>query len=218
MRLSWHTYQYYPYERALALREVTALLKASSTHAIDGGIELDHYVDAASAGQLTYFAGYVNGRGYTRTVQSKLEEAAQLGKNRQATRYSAHGLHEYKGKFNPQIARAILNIFDIGPSQRVLDPFCGSGTTLVECAHRGALGYGTDLNPFAVYLANEKLLALSTPVTTLKTTLQTPAKQFSRVKRWTTTVKNDVRVAYLQAWFDAEILQVIEIVRGKIKS
>jgi hypothetical protein len=218
MRLSWHTYQYYPYERALALREVTALLKATSTRAIEGGIELGHYGDAASAGQLTYFAGYANGHGYTQTVQAKLEEAAQLGKNRQATRYSAHGLHEYKGKFNPQIARAILNIFDVRPSQRVLDPFCGSGTTLVECAHRGASGYGTDLNPFAVYLANAKLLALSTPVAALRTTLQLISRSFSRTKRWTTTIKKDVRGAYLRAWFDLEILQIIEIVAKRIKA
>jgi hypothetical protein len=214
MRLSWHTYQYYPYERALALREVTSLLKATSTQAIDGGIEIDRYKDADSAGQLTYFAGYVNGRGYTQTVQGRLED----GKKRQATRYSVHGLHEYKGKFNPQIARAILNIFNVCPSQRVFDPFCGSGTTLVECVHRGALGYGTDLNPFAVYLANAKLLALTTPVARLKSILQTLSTRFSQTRRWTTTVKNDVRGTYLQSWFDPDILQLIEIVADKIKA
>ena len=42
----------------------------------------------------------------------------------------------------------------------------------MECAHRGVSGYGTDLNPFAVYLANTKLLALSTPVDALRTILQ----------------------------------------------
>src|SRR5215472_14822326 len=100
MQLSWHDYQYYPYERVLALREVSALLKATSTRDIDDGIELDHYEDNDSASQLTYFAGYVNGNGYTKTIQARLEEAVRSGKNRQATRYSVHGLHEYKGKFN----------------------------------------------------------------------------------------------------------------------
>lgn len=218
MRLSWHTYQYYPYERALALREVDTLLKPTATHPIDGGIQLDRYTDAQSAGQLTYFAGYVNGRGYTETTQARLENAARLGKNRQATRYSVHGLHEYKGKFNPQIARAILNIFDVRASQRVLDPFCGSGTTLVECAHRGSMGFGMDLNPFAVYIANAKLLALSTPVARLWDILQTLSGRLRPTKRGPTSVKNDPRAAYLQSWFDPQVLQVIETVADRIRS
>ena len=198
------------------MREVSALLKATSTQPIEGGVQLDHYEDPVAAAQLTYFAGYVNGRGYTETIQSRLETAVRLGK-KQATRYSVHGLHEYKGKFNPQVARAILNIFDVRSSQRVFDPFCGSGTTLVECAHRGALGYGTDLNPFAVYVANAKLLALSTPVSTLRRILEKLEKKFRRVKRWTTDIKDDVRGEYLQSWFSLPVLQVIEIVAEKIQ-
>lgn len=217
MRLSWHRYQYYPYERELALREVTAVLKTNSAQTIDGGLEIEHYEDASSAGQLTYFAGYVNGRGYTQTVQARLEDAARVGKNRQATRYSVHGLHEYKGKFNPQVARAILNIFNVRPSQRVFDPFCGSGTTLVECVHRGALGYGTDLNPFAVYLANAKLLALSTPAVSLRDILGKIAGRFNQTRRWNTTIAKDARGAYLQSWFDSSILHVIEIAAHTIK-
>lgn len=218
MQLTWHRYQYYPYERALALREVTALLKSTSAHAIEGGIELDRYSDAASASQLTYFAGYVNGRGYTETLQARLERAARLGKNRQATRYSVHGLHEYKGKFNPQIARAILNIFNVHPLRRVLDPFCGSGTTLVECAHLGADAYGTDLNPFAVYLANAKLLALSTPAAALNSALDRLAARFRQLKGWTTNIRQDLRGVYLQSWFDPQLLHVIEVAADQIKA
>src|SRR5262249_33371450 len=141
-----------------------------------------------------------------------------VGKNRQATRYSVHGLHEYKGKFNPQVVPAILNMFGVRPSQRVFDPFCGSGTTLVECAHRGALGRGTDVNPFAVYLANAKLQALSTPVSDLTSTFQQLRVRFRQVRRWTTTVRDDVRGTYLQSWFTSPVLQVIEIVGEKIRA
>ena len=92
----------------------------------------------------------------------------RAGKTRQATRYSVHGLHEYKGKFNPQVAKALLNIFGVRSGGRVLDPFCGSGTTLVECTHADVLGLGIDINPFAVFLANAKLRALTTPVAELR--------------------------------------------------
>ena len=218
MRLSWHSYRYYPYERDLALREIASLMKTTSTQEVEGGVELQRHAEADSARQLTYFAGYVNGHGYEETEQARLENSGRLGKKRQATRYSVHGLHEYKGKFNPQIARAILNIFNVRSAERVFDPFCGSGTTLVECAHRGVLGYGTDLNPFAVYLANAKLLALTTPVATLKLILQALTARFSQTKRWTTTIRDDVRGKYLQSWFDPHILQLIEIVADKIKT
>src|SRR5580698_8774085 len=101
MRLSWHNYQYYPYERDLALREVAVLLGGNPT-LDDEGVKLHGYADPSSARHLTYFAGYVNGHGYTQTVQARLENASRTGAKRQSTRYSVHGLHEYKGKFNPQ--------------------------------------------------------------------------------------------------------------------
>jgi hypothetical protein len=217
MQLSWHSYRYYPYERDLAHREIASLLKTTSAQDIEGGVAVPEYTNAAPARHLTYFAGYKNGHGYIETVQARLENAARLGKNRQATRYSVHGLHEYKGKFNPQIARAILNIFGVRRSQRVLDPFCGSGTTLVECAHLGASGYGTDINPLAVYIANAKLSALTTPAATLKSVLRKVERRLKQTRRWTTTVPGDQRGQYLQAWFDPHILQTIEIFQEKIK-
>ena len=163
MRLTWHDYKYYPYERELALREMASLLGNSAFGELPGGLELVDQVDDRLAHRLTYFSEVANGQGTLKTSQSQLENAARNGKSRQATRYSVHGLHEYKGKFNPQVVRAMLNIFNIGPGQKVLDPFCGSGTTLVECSHIGATGYGVDLNPLAVFIANAKLQALSTP-------------------------------------------------------
>lgn len=216
MRLNWHTYRYYPYEIDLAHREVASLLGAGFGKEIDGGVELDEYYSAAPARHLTYFAGYVNGHGYIETLQSRLESAGKTGKKRQATRYSVHGLHEYKGKFNPQVAKSILNIFGVERSQRVLDPFCGSGTTLVECAHMGATGYGTDVNPFAVYLANAKLSALATSAEALRSILHKITIRLKQTKRWTKNIPDSPRNAYLQSWFDPSTLQITELVKEKI--
>src|ERR1035437_1577884 len=49
--------------------------------------------------------------------------------NRRCLRYASHGLHEYRGKFFPQLVLALLNIGDVRPNGVVADPFCGSGTT-----------------------------------------------------------------------------------------
>src|SRR5690606_18912422 len=114
------------------------------------------------------------------TMQAMLERVNGTGINRQSTRYSAHGLHEYKGKFNPQIVRAILNILGIPAGSNVIDPFCGSGTALLECAHLGMYARGTDINPLAVFIANAKLLAVRTPAAALAQGLDSVLRRFKR--------------------------------------
>lgn len=218
MHLIWHNYRYYPYERELAAREVASLLRDPVLREFPDGLELVGGSDSRSAARLTYFSGIGNGRETFETLQSRLESAARFGKTRQATRYSVHGLHEYKGKFNPQVVKAILNIFNIEPGQRVLDPFCGSGTTLVECTHLGISSHGIDLNPLAVFIANAKLQALVTPADELWTTLRRLSISLNRTRRWSITLDDDPRSLYLQSWFDSEILEVIEIIHSKIEN
>ena len=217
MHLSWHDYHYYPYERELATREVMALLNNPVLRAIQGGFELDNETDCGLADRLTYFAKYSNGNGIVDTVQSLLENTARQGSRRQSTRYSVHGLHEYKGKFNPQVVRALLNIFEIMPGHRVLDPFCGSGTTLVECSHIGVESLGVDINPFAVYVANAKLKALLTPADILRGIFEDISDALNDSNTRRTKITDDPRSIYLQSWFDYETLQGIEAIREKIE-
>ena len=56
MRLSWHDYSYYPYERELAAREVAALFGRPALREIPGGIELAGVQRSGAAGRLTYFS------------------------------------------------------------------------------------------------------------------------------------------------------------------
>src|SRR5919199_230278 len=46
------------------------------------------------------------------------------------------------------------------PGQRVLDPFCGSGTVLVEALARGRASYGIDASPLAVQIAQVRSTVL----------------------------------------------------------
>ena len=213
MRITWHNYSYYPYERVLASKEVATLLGTKGLREVDDGFEVTGVRDCRAVDRLAYFSGAVNGRGFEPTVQAQLEQAARRGKKKQATRYSAHGLHEYKGKFNPQVVRALLNIFGIQPGQRVVDPFCGSGTTLVESAHLGAHGVGTDINPLAVMIARAKLQALRTPVTRLRMAHKRLAQRLKRAKQATSRRGDDPRTRYLASWFDTDVLCQIERVR-----
>jgi len=67
-----------------------------------------------------------------------------------------HGYHRYPAKFIPQLVDKALE--DYGPSQEalVLDPFCGSGTTLVCSLLRGHRAAGADINPLATLITEVK--------------------------------------------------------------
>jgi len=217
MQLTWHRYKYYPYERDFAQREIQSLLAPESAREIDNGIFIERPIDSALAQRLVYFSGITEGGStIVPTQQSLLERVNGNGLNRQSTRYSAHGLHEYKGKFNPQVAKALLNIFDARPGQLALDPFCGSGTSLVECSHLGIESVGTDINPLAVFLANAKLQSLGIPAERL---LSDAASSLDRARRSRSIPKMDgERGDYLQSWFPAEYLPDIERLRLAIES
>ena len=218
MRLTWHGYGYYPYERDLAAREIVGLLGRSDMREVTDGIEVRGTAGGRRCERLTYFSGRVNGRGFVPTVQAKLEETGRNGRNKQATRYSVHGLHEYKGKFNPQVVRALLNIFGIEPRQRVIDPFCGSGTTLVECSHFGAVGVGTDINPLAILIARAKLQALCTPASQLKRQFERLSRAVRHRRRPKVVDPDDARSVYLKKWFDSSVLEEIERIRSTIEN
>ena len=196
--------------------EAATLLDPKRLLRVDDGFVVRGGRNCRAAERLAYFAGASNGDGFEPTVQARLEQAARQGKNKQATRYSVHGLHEYKGKFNPQVVRALLNIFGVQPGQRVFDPFCGSGTTLVECAHLGAQGFGTDINPLAVMIARAKLQALCTPVGHLKNAHTHLMERLKRSKGPTDHTADNPRTRYLASWFDADVLRDIERVRLEV--
>lgn len=71
-----------------------------------------------------------------------------------ADRRAAHGVHPYPCKFPPSVATEFLARGEI-----VLDPFCGSGTTLLEAAAQGCSVIGFDCNPIAVLVSRFKLLS-----------------------------------------------------------
>jgi len=69
---------------------------------------------------------------------------------------SLHSVHPYPCKFPPQIVQVHLPQKGV-----VLDPYCGSGTTLLEAAHRGLDVVGIDCNPIATLISRCKLAELS---------------------------------------------------------
>lgn len=171
IKFYWPSYRLFPYERRLAKREVRVLL-GEEPRSCSEGLRIPARAVNGMLERLTYFDRVSVAGGVRTPLQTRLERTAVNGRGiappptgspraaRQRTRYSAHGLHEYRGKFNPQIVRAIGNLLGLPFDAWVLDPFCGSGTTLLECAHIGWNAVGFDLNPLAVFIARTKVAAL----------------------------------------------------------
>lgn len=76
------------------------------------------------------------------------------------TGYLTHSIHPYPAKFIPQIPNQLIQeLSSLGDS--VLDPFCGSGTTLLEALLLRRNAIGIDANPLACQLSKAKTARLS---------------------------------------------------------
>jgi len=72
------------------------------------------------------------------------------------TQYLTHNLHRYSGKYIPQIAKKAIELIS-KPGETILDPYVGSGTTILEAALTGRNAIGVDLNPLAVLITSAKV-------------------------------------------------------------
>ena len=61
----------------------------------------------------------------------------------------AHDWYRFVLSFPPHLVRDYLRRFGIGPQHVVLDPFCGTGTTIVECMTLGIPSIGVEAHPMA---------------------------------------------------------------------
>lgn len=69
---------------------------------------------------------------------------------------SAHAWYRFVLSFPPHLVRDYLGRFGVGASANVLDPFCGTGTTLVECKKLGISSFGIEANPMAHFASSVK--------------------------------------------------------------
>lgn len=71
------------------------------------------------------------------------------------TKEFTHCYHNYPAMMIPQVAERILNKYG-GNAKLLFDPYCGTGTSLVEANLKGIDAIGTDLNPLARLIAKSK--------------------------------------------------------------
>ncbi|PIQ76710.1 DNA methylase [Candidatus Peregrinibacteria bacterium CG11_big_fil_rev_8_21_14_0_20_49_14] len=112
-----------------------------------------------------------------------------------------HRLHPYLGKFIPQLVEIFLRKFQ---PKLVYDPFCGSGTTLVEASTLGIDCLGTDISAFNVLLTKTKTAKYDIDI--LECDIY---GILDRLKKYKTKYSDDAKVKtvlstnnqYLKDWF-----------------
>lgn len=92
------------------------------------------------------------------------------------TGYSTHGFFPYRGKFHPQMVKAILNLMGLSAGDVVLDPMMGSGTTLVEASSIGIDSIGVDVSPFCQFMSQAKCEGLRVDPEDLERTVSSEHK------------------------------------------
>lgn len=159
--LRWMPYRLFPYEQKLGLRELEALgVEVVEKEKGDPLLVRGNLEGILSRGTYFESLGLPAESDGALTVQAEVEQRHRdlrgEGKRRkQPTRFGPHGMHEYKGKFNPQLVRALCNIVD-PTAEMLIDPFCGSGTSLVEGLRLNMDVLGVDRSPMAWLMARTK--------------------------------------------------------------
>ena len=70
---------------------------------------------------------------------------------------AVHDWYRFVLSFPSHLVRDYLDTLGVDSSQRVLDPFCGTGTTLVECKKLGIPSVGIERNPMAGFASRTKV-------------------------------------------------------------
>ena len=107
-------------------------------------------------------------------------------------------IHPYPAKFIPEIPRELIDKFGVPFGTSICDPFCGSGTTLLEAKRAGFSAIGIDLNPIACLITKTK-------IDTIPVKLSTAAEEVVRIAKASTKNVIVPDIPNLNHWFKEEV-------------
>lgn len=90
-----------------------------------------------------------------------------------------HKFYKYPARFSPVFVRNVISALS-EPGDLILDPFMGSGTTLVEALAQGRSAIGADISSLATFVAQAKTTRITAP-------------EAKNLLRWVARVPNEIR-------------------------
>jgi DNA methylase len=149
-----------------------------------------------------------------------------------ATRYLTHDLHRYSGKFIPQIARSAIELIS-ARGDLIVDPYAGSGTTVLEAGLTERRALGVDLNPLAVLIGTAKTTNITQQrLDDMLSSLSVVAAgvsaeagmdtlpEFAAPQDWLEVAEQDPRLQddWFKKWFEAPVLKDLLLLDAAIEA
>ena len=195
--------------------------------------------------ELPFEAKPLGSRRVVRNIERSIEYLASVEWQnlRRKTAGTIHNLHPYPTRFAPAVPATLIEALS-APGDVVLDPFCGSGTTLIEARRLGRSAIGVDLSPLAIQIsrvkntrltpADHKAAALSVALANslVSSLLDRPPSDIARAEYFDEHLRDDCRflgieisgathgpaeVNELSEWFPRHALQEIIRIRMAIE-
>ena len=140
-------------------------------------------------------------------IQNELAHVRKSG----SSRYGLNNIHSYPAKMLINISSVVISKFT-KPGDLILDPFCGSGTVLLDSKMKSRNAIGIDINPLAVLISNVKTRNLaSKKIDIMKDKiLRNASKKLSRK----TNIK--VEIPNIDYWFTSSAKKQLTVLLNEI--
>lgn len=126
------------------LSENSELLENYRSFSVNSNTDIDHLLNR------TAYVAFADKR------ESDYSILTKKNITRAFNQYITHWFYPYKGKYHPQLVRAMANIIGLKKGDTLLDPFSGSGTTAVEGALLNLETICYDISPLCVLIGKVK--------------------------------------------------------------
>jgi DNA modification methylase len=145
------------------------------------------------------------------TIPENIDFDVILSINTDSVTQNTHGFHKYPAKFIPQIPQWAINKYLKNQTDKlIIEPFCGSGTTLVESTLSGNYSIGIDIDPLSALISKVKTTKIDTVklnliIDWLKKNIENPPKELFVPDCQT-----------LEHWFTKDAINKLSIIRTLI--
>ncbi len=123
------------------------------------------------------------------------------------TKYCTHGIYKYPAMMVAPIVRRLMEEYAVLGESIILDPFCGSGSVLVESVLHNCESYGIDINPLALLLAKVK----TTPIDS--NLLIEEYRKFIEFRNKNTHKLEVPNFYNIDFWFKPDVIKKLSIIK-----